>query len=133
MTEFVYRCYGTDDVLLYVGATTNVAQRMQYHRTNKEAEWSDQVTRVAVAEYLEHAAALAAERYAIRTEQPLYNIRSTPRGSKLGTHHDPRRITEAGRELLKATILAERIQRFCLFDHEAQMFLPATESGQRAA
>lgn len=68
----VYRAYGPNDELLYIGMTCNLKARMRHHR--EYSVW----TRYAVyltEEWLpSRGDAYAAERLAILAENPKYNI-----------------------------------------------------------
>ncbi|GHJ55660.1 hypothetical protein Nm8I071_49670 [Nonomuraea sp. TT08I-71] len=68
----LYRFFDRADVLLYVGITADLPQRMGGHRGEKP--WWSQVTRVNVEHFATRKAALAAETIAIKDEKPLYNI-----------------------------------------------------------
>jgi prophage antirepressor-like protein len=68
----LYRFYGHDGQLLYVGISWRLAERMLQHRRGK-SWWSD-VEDVKVEQHPSRAAANEAETLAIRTERPLYNI-----------------------------------------------------------
>ena len=73
MTEnFVYRCFGEDDSLLYVGVSKNVKNRLSYHQAN--AVWYDQMQRHTVDRYRCRQDAENAEMRAIRCEKPLHNV-----------------------------------------------------------
>jgi predicted GIY-YIG superfamily endonuclease len=76
----VYRIYGPDDALLYVGLSGNVAARLSAHRS--KPWWSDGV-RVETTDYVTRDEAAAAELEAIRTEFPLYNRSDTGGRPKL--------------------------------------------------
>jgi predicted GIY-YIG superfamily endonuclease len=67
----LYRFYNADDVLLYIGITTNLPKRFRGHGDTKPW-WSD-VARTAVEHFSNHFDALAAEKMAIINERPLYN------------------------------------------------------------
>jgi predicted GIY-YIG superfamily endonuclease len=63
-----------DGTLLYVGITNNPIERWRSHAQRKD--WWCAVDRIEVADYPNLRTALAAEVTAIRTEAPLYNVRS---------------------------------------------------------
>jgi predicted GIY-YIG superfamily endonuclease len=67
----LYRWYDQDDVLLYVGVSTNVARRAGQH---EDKEWWHRVARSTVEQFESRGAALDAESRAIREERPLFNI-----------------------------------------------------------
>jgi len=76
----LYRHYDADGVLLYVGITSNVEKRnAQHRRRSKWAALSDTVT-VDVLESGQDAR--DAERQAISTELPLFNVNELPAGAR---------------------------------------------------
>lgn len=68
----LYRIYNADDELLYVGATTNPAQRVQSH-DEMQSWWSEAVT-IKMEHYRSQEELGAAEIAAIRAEGPRYNL-----------------------------------------------------------
>lgn len=66
----VYRFFGDDDELLYVGCTTQLNTRMRAHRART---WWYLVRRVEVCRYPDLDEAFAAEQQAIATEGPVFN------------------------------------------------------------
>jgi DNA polymerase-3 subunit epsilon len=76
----VYRFYGADDALLYVGKSRNLRNRVlehfaQDHRSTKEHELSRQVRRVAWVETAGELGALLHEAAAVKAEKPVHNRR----------------------------------------------------------
>jgi DNA polymerase-3 subunit epsilon len=76
----VYRFYGEDDVLLYVGKSINVRHRVlehfaQDHRSSKEHELSRQVRRIEWTETAGELGALLHEARAVKQLRPLHNRR----------------------------------------------------------
>ncbi len=76
----VYRFYGADDVLLYVGKSRNLRNRVlehfaQDHRSTKEHELSRQVRRVEWLETAGELGALLHEAAAVKAEKPAHNRR----------------------------------------------------------
>lgn len=69
--HFVYRMFDSSGRLLYVGMTGNLEQRLHHHSFN--APWYGRVARTTVETYPDRAAAIAAEKHAIQTEQPELN------------------------------------------------------------
>ncbi len=67
----VYRLYGYDGALLYVGITANLAQRWADHANSKP--WWPEVTRKTVVLYGSRREAELAEGRAIRSESPVHN------------------------------------------------------------
>jgi hypothetical protein len=74
----LYRFYGTNDQLLYVGITERLGERWENH-VRRKAWWSS-VRRQTVDWYPTRAAAAAAEVAAITADKPLYNIVHSTRG-----------------------------------------------------
>lgn len=74
----LYRFFAADGVLLYVGITCNPSRRFEKHGDDKP--WWLEVARIELQQFADRVAVLAAERTAIATEQPRYNVRlTTPR------------------------------------------------------
>lgn len=69
----LYRFFDRTDVLLYVGITMNLPQRMANHRRDKP--WWTLVDHITIEHFNTRDEVLAAERNAIHDEQPLYNTR----------------------------------------------------------
>ena len=61
-----------DGVLLYIGKSNKPLDRWKQHHRDKP--WFEQATRFEYEPHEDEAAAYAAEREAIKTEHPLYNI-----------------------------------------------------------
>lgn len=72
-TLTLYRFYGLDDTLLYVGMTVNPGRRMEKHRGTKD--WWCDVARIEMEQFTSLDELRVAERRAIETERPLHNIR----------------------------------------------------------
>ena len=71
MSEYrLYRHFGQDDVLLYVGIAANALGRQGQH---KDKSWAPFVTRIEIATYPSKLLARKAESWAIATEAPLFN------------------------------------------------------------
>lgn len=73
---YVYKHFGENDVLLYVGATSNVSKRNLQHKCN--SEWFSEVVRTEAKEFDSRELALAAETIAIQTGYPKYNVFHSP-------------------------------------------------------
>lgn len=77
MAGYVYRCYDSEGVLLYIGCTINVSRRIKAHMKSTTTLASHALgvllERYEVTEYPTRDAAAVAERDAIRAEQPLLN------------------------------------------------------------
>lgn len=80
LPHVVYRCYSVQDVLLYVGATHNLKNRLRQHRQAHRASlgstpaWLPLVARITFEEFPDGEAASAAEVATIRAERPVFNI-----------------------------------------------------------
>ena len=77
----VYRFYGENDVLLYVGKSTNIAQRVASHfsgdhNTARGVRMSESLRRVEWTETAGELGALLLELKQIKTLRPLFNRRS---------------------------------------------------------
>ena len=73
--HFLYRLRDEAGRLLYVGITRNVKQRMGMHRY--EQPWWQLVSEREIEEHPDRAAAEKAERDALATEAPAFNVMHT--------------------------------------------------------
>jgi biotin operon repressor/predicted GIY-YIG superfamily endonuclease len=69
--QAVYRCFGADGRLLYIGTTGRFGRRLAAHA---EKIWFLEVRGITLEWYPDEVSAGAAERLAIHVEQPKYNI-----------------------------------------------------------
>ena len=69
----LYRHYGADGSLLYVGVSLSTVQRLSQHRDG--SGWFTEIKRIEVEDFLTRQEALRAETRAIIEEDPKYNIR----------------------------------------------------------
>lgn len=76
MQTELYRFFDADDVLLYVGISTNAAIRSCGHRS--QSSWYDQAVKMTIERCGTREAALEAEMRAIVTENPLHNKAGVP-------------------------------------------------------
>lgn len=67
----LYRFRAADGTLLYVGITINPGRRWRAHQRR---EWWHEVASITVEKHPDRAAVLAAERAAITSESPRYNV-----------------------------------------------------------
>ena len=67
----LYRHFGPDGELLYVGISLSATNRLGQHRT--EAPWFDLIVRVEIETFDSWESAEAAERRAISVEKPIHN------------------------------------------------------------
>jgi excinuclease UvrABC nuclease subunit len=70
--NYVYRCYDTSGVLLYVGCTANLPHRLATHAN--ASFWAPDVAKVKAKVYPNAFAARRAEADAIRSEAPRFNV-----------------------------------------------------------
>lgn len=71
MPTCVYRAYDKDGALLYVGISMNLESRLTKHRSSAWWPLTDEIT---IKWYGGREEAKAAEREAIRTEAPRFNL-----------------------------------------------------------
>lgn len=70
--ETLYRFFDSSGRLLYIGISNRWTDRLVQHR--REKPWFDQVAQVTVHKYPSRQAVEQAEREAIASERPLYNV-----------------------------------------------------------
>lgn len=70
-TNSVYRHFDKDGLLLYVGCSINIPQRMLKHASF--SNWWSRVTTITIERYDSEFTARDAERTAIETEDPEFN------------------------------------------------------------
>ncbi|MEV5138456.1 GIY-YIG nuclease family protein [Streptomyces syringium] len=70
----VYRLYGSDGALLYIGSSHTPEER---HRAHAKKPWGGEIARREDVWYLNRAKAYEAETVAINTESPKYNVMCT--------------------------------------------------------
>ncbi len=75
----LYRCFDSNDVLLYVGASGQIPSRFEGHRSS--SKWFMKVARIEIQHFKSRKQAFEAERKAIKSGNPLYNI-NKPGGYK---------------------------------------------------
>lgn len=68
----LYRFFGHDRRLLYIGITCNPGARFNSHRLSKE--WWSEVTSITMERFATRDELMSAERSAILTELPLHNV-----------------------------------------------------------
>ena len=76
---YVYRCYGPDDALLYVGIANDVEQRLANHA---QKEWWRMLRHVETEELPNRIAAKRLETKYIRELSPRFNIAETSRAAR---------------------------------------------------
>lgn len=80
--QFLYRLYNRAGFLLYVGITDNVFRRWKEHSRDKP--WWSEVHKFTQDWFPDRAAVEAAERHAISSERPLYNVVGAVRAPRNG-------------------------------------------------
>lgn len=70
--QSLYRLYDSEGNLLYVGISLTAADRLSQHRSQQS--WWHKVASVTLEQHPDRAAVQEAERLAIQTEHPRYNI-----------------------------------------------------------
>lgn len=83
--QTLYRHFDKDGVLLYVGISKDPIRRMTQH--NKSAKWYNLIATITHETFPTRDAVLLAERKAIRTEKPLYNLRHRPHAGALAIYY----------------------------------------------
>ncbi|MFG3702407.1 hypothetical protein ACGF5C_31670 [Micromonospora sp. NPDC047620] len=85
----LYRFFGEDGALLYVGITATLPARLVKHRDDKP--WWNEVARITVTHHADRESVLAAELDAIKAECPRYNIQHNTgfSGSEIGRRKAP--------------------------------------------
>lgn len=68
----LYRMYGPERRLLYIGLTTNLEDRLADHRSMKR--WWEDVVTIEIEHFPTRAGAVEAERRAIIDEVPEHNV-----------------------------------------------------------
>jgi hypothetical protein len=77
----LYRHFDSNGVLLYVGVSISAVSRLRAHK--QSAHWFWSIANVTVQSFNTREESLAAEKEAIKTERPLFNItHSTIRATK---------------------------------------------------
>lgn len=101
----VYRFYGENDVLLYVGKSINIAQRVASHfsgdhNSSKGVRLSESMQRIEWTETAGELGALLLELRQIKTLRPMYNRRSRPAKTLWSIE-----LTENGQGYLQAVLV----------------------------
>lgn len=72
----LYRLFNAEGDLLYIGHTGDLTVRLRCHKSDKA--WWSEVSRIESVEHWPKEAAIEAERAAIRSESPRYNVQLMP-------------------------------------------------------
>jgi excinuclease UvrABC nuclease subunit len=68
----LYRHWDKDHVLLYVGISLSAMHRLRQHK--ETSKWFSEIVSVTIERFETRTEAMAAERKAIKSENPKYNI-----------------------------------------------------------
>lgn len=74
--QMLYRFFNAEGELLYVGLTRDIGTRWKHHAADKE--WFTEIASSTLEHFPTRDELVAAEKRAIRTEKPKYNIAGTP-------------------------------------------------------
>lgn len=96
---FLYRHIDKDGALLYVGISRNPMIRLETHK--RDSSWFSEIATMTIEQHESISAASVAERIAIVSEAPKYNVRGRP-------NHQPSPINPAR---LQANINAKAMIR----------------------
>lgn len=103
-TYTLYRFFGANEELLYIGLTAAPWDRWRAHSRDKA--WWTEVETVTVEHFEDFESLAAAERNAIGLERPRYNL-----ALQTGASNEDR---EAAREAVRAAVVADRNARRAL-------------------
>ena len=91
----LYRHYAEDGTLLYVGMSLSVVSRLIQHKYG--SPWYTQVVRIEIEWFTTKRKVMAAEKRAIRKENPVHNIRDKYGARKYSTGEELRTVQADGR------------------------------------
>jgi predicted GIY-YIG superfamily endonuclease len=76
----LYRHFNADGKLLYVGISLSALQRLSQHADH--SDWYNKISRVEMEHFSDRPSAMAAEKKAVISEGPLYNIHHKKKPNK---------------------------------------------------
>ena len=109
----LYRHYNAQGKLLYVGISYNALNRLSRHALS--SSWYDQIARIDITHFETREAAIEAEKNAIRSENPLFNIEFSLTRTKKTIRPSAPRITDKDVEKYPL-VVAEKSRIFYFFD-----------------
>lgn len=105
MNTELYRHFDGENALLYVGISLSTFTRLSQHRDH--SQWFKKVARVSIEHFPTREEAIAAEKKAIKTEAPMFNI-----AHKKTAREIEQEIKEAENEQKKAQQIQQCIHRY---------------------
>jgi predicted GIY-YIG superfamily endonuclease len=69
--QYLYRAYGPEGELLYIGISSQWHHRLHQHE--KTSDWIEQATNVTIERFADRESVALAEREAVRNEKPIHN------------------------------------------------------------
>lgn len=103
MTTSLYRHFAGDGSLLYVGIALSWPARTKSHV--RQSRWFDQVAKVEIERFPTREAALEAERAAIKSERPTFNVvHNRDRSPKVTVRGERRKLGPFSTDTLLAAI-----------------------------
>lgn len=107
----LYRAYSHEGVLLYIGISLSVFARLSGH--SKTANWFSSLAHIKVQHFATRRGAMEAEKKAISTERPLYNVQHSREKRKEATLHTvpPEEFSYAAEELIRTLLRKTRWKR----------------------
>lgn len=126
MTCQLYRHFDSSGVLLYVGQSISATKRFKSHK--KTASWFLDIARVEIENFEDRQAALDAEREAIKSERPLFNVLGAVRFLRFnGSPNNPLVAYRRSNDLTQAQ-LAEKLDistpMICLIENGERPVTP---------
>ena len=105
MNTELYRHFDNENTLLYVGISLSTFARLSQHKDH--SQWFNKVSRVTIEHFPTREEAIAAEKKAIKTEEPKFNI-----AHKKTAREIEQEINEAIKEEKKAQQIQQCIHRY---------------------
>jgi len=119
MTQ-LYRHFDAENNLMYVGISLNVFQRLSQHRDH--SRWFGNIKRVEIEHFETREKAIIAEKNAIKTENPKFNINSKKTAKEI---NDEEKLVERQKQFLKSFV--EHKLAYKLNDVKISLYMTANE------